>query len=444
MVNLRILQVSTTDIGGGAEKIAFNLFQEYQKCGHSSWLAVGKKDSLDENIFGIPPVISNAPWGKQWFRFYQKYKNNKKSPFLNLLKLIDMGLGGREKFSTLLGWEDFYFPGSLKLLSLPPQRPDVIHLHNLHGGYFDLRFLKLLSSQLPVIITMHDEWLMTGHCACSMDCTRWMVGCGKCPDLKIYPSVYRDATAFNWNRKRQIYDKSKLYVATPSQWLFDRLQKSMFHPFEAKVINNGIDIQTFSPASSSQARDELQLPQNTKIILAVANLLKDNPFKDYQTIEQAITQLGDKPNQKSTILVTLGGQEGQEMIGSIAVYHFPFERDEKKIVNLYRAADVYIHSSHTDNFPTTIIEAFACGTPVIATAVGGIVEQVQEGVNGYLVPPQNSTILASRIESLLKDNTLQVEMGTKARKIAEKRYDIKVQAEAYLNWYVDILEKRSL
>ena len=247
-----------------------------------------------------------------------------------------MGLGGIEKYTALFGWEDFHFPGSLKLLSLPPELPEIVHMHNLHGGYFDLRLLKSLSNQVPVILTLHDEWLLTGHCAASMKCPRWMNGCGKCPDLKIYQPVYRDATAFNWNRKQKIYNQSKLFIATPSKWLFDRLQKSMLHPYEAKIINNGVDIHLFAPGDSSKARDDLQLPQDAKIILVASNLLKENPFKDYLTIERAITQLGTRPNPENIILVTLGGEKGQEMLGSIPVYHFQFERDENRIVKSTR------------------------------------------------------------------------------------------------------------
>jgi glycosyltransferase involved in cell wall biosynthesis len=444
MVSLKILQVSTADLEGGAEKIAFNLFQEYQRLGHTSWLAVGKKISSEKDIFAIPSVTPKTYWGRKWFQFYQRHKPQKRNLASRILRLIDVGMGGREKFPILLGWEDFHFPGSLKLLSLSLDRPDVVHLHNLHGGYFDLRSLQTLSDHMPVFITMHDDWLMTGHCACSMGCTRWITGCGQCPDLNIYPPVYRDATAFNWERKREIYEKSKLYVATPSRWLFDRLQKSMIHPFKAKVINNGIDPNIFYPSEPGQARERLQLPQDAKIILAVANSIKENPFKDYRTLEQAIRKLGDRPNQEPIIFVTVGGPKGNEMLGRIPVYHYPFERDEKLIVNFYQAADVYVHSSHTDNFPTTILESFACGTPVVATAVGGIAEQVEEGITGYLVPAQNSVIMASRIEKLLQDNDLRKKMGVNVRKIAEDRYDIRAQAQAYLDWYAEILDAERL
>src|SRR5207249_2562667 len=118
-----------------------------------------------------------------------------------------------------LGREDFRFPGTRELLSLTPEPPDVFHAHNLHGGYFDLRLLPALSRRSPFVLTLHDAWLLSGHCAHSLDCERWLGGCGACPDLSLYPAVKRDATAQNWQQKRRIYADARLHVATPSRWL---------------------------------------------------------------------------------------------------------------------------------------------------------------------------------------------------------------------------------
>src|SRR5262245_59012697 len=107
------------------------------------------------------------------------------------------------------GYEDFNFPASWHLLDLPPERPDILHCHNLHGSYFDLRALPWLSQQVPVVLTLHDAWLLSGHCAHSFDCQRWQTGCGQCPDLAIPPAIRRDATAYNWRRKRDVYTKSR-------------------------------------------------------------------------------------------------------------------------------------------------------------------------------------------------------------------------------------------
>jgi glycosyltransferase involved in cell wall biosynthesis len=94
-----------------------------------------------------------------------------------------------------LGREDFHFPGTWCLLNLPPKRPDIVHCHNLHGGYFDLRVLPWLSREVPVVLTLHDAWLLSDHCAHSFDCEKWKESCGSCPDLTIPPSIRRDATA---------------------------------------------------------------------------------------------------------------------------------------------------------------------------------------------------------------------------------------------------------
>src|SRR5262249_35811923 len=148
------------------------------------------------------------------------------------------------------GIEDFRYPGSRRLLQLTPQQPDLVHGHNLHGGYFDLRILPELSAQVPVVLTLHDAWLLSGHCSHSFDCERWKTGCGRCPDLTIYPAIRRDATASNGRRKRTIYQRSRLHVAAPCQWLMDKVNESILAlgAVETRIIPNGVDRTTFHPA----------------------------------------------------------------------------------------------------------------------------------------------------------------------------------------------------
>jgi len=80
------------------------------------------------------------------------------------------------------------------------------------------------------VLTLHDAWLLAGHYAHSFDCNYWKIGCGSCPDLSIYPVIRRDATAYNWQRKAEIYRTSRLYAFTPSQWLMDWVNQSMLKP----------------------------------------------------------------------------------------------------------------------------------------------------------------------------------------------------------------------
>ena len=86
----------------------------------------------------------------------------------------------RKAIDNFLGREDFNHPGTWRLLDLTTGRPDIVHCHNLHGKYFDLTVLPWLSAKSTTVLTLHDSWLLSGHCAHSFDCARWIVGCGHC------------------------------------------------------------------------------------------------------------------------------------------------------------------------------------------------------------------------------------------------------------------------
>src|SRR6185503_18163896 len=196
------------------------------------------------------------------------------------------------------------FPGTRDLLNLSPVKPDILHCHNLHGGFFDLGALSRLSHEAPTVLTLHDSWLLTGHCAHSFDCERWTTGCGSCPDLSIYPAIRRDATAHNWQRKRDIYRRSRLYVTTPSNWLMDRVRQSMLWPSVelSRVIPNGVDLSTFKPGSRDEARRDLGLPSANPIVLLMSGR-RDAPWMDTGTLNRAIDSITE--SKPATIFLAL-------------------------------------------------------------------------------------------------------------------------------------------
>ncbi|MBW6519283.1 MAG: glycosyltransferase [ANME-2 cluster archaeon] len=104
----------------------------------------------------------------------------------------------------------------------------------------------------------------------------------------------------------------------------------------------------------------------------------------------------------------------------------------------------FVPAARTDTFPTTIIESISCCTPVIATAVGGIPEQVQDGFTGYLTPPGDVEAMAGRVVELLEDEGLRLRMGEQAADDARKRFDLERQAQEYLDWYEKITREMLL
>jgi glycosyltransferase involved in cell wall biosynthesis len=350
------------------------------------------------------------------------------------------------------GREDFDFPETWRILDLPPERPDIIHCHNLHSGYFDLRALPWLSQQIPIILTLHDTWMLTGHCAYSFDCDRWSVGCGHCPDLAIYPPVRRDATAYNWDRKRAIYADSRFHVAVPCRWLMQQVERSILAPAiaERRIIPYGVDLSVFRAIDRHAARLALDVPQDAKVLLFAANGAKRNMFKDYDTMRAAVVRVTAREN-KQILFIALGEDARDEQIGQAQMRFVPYQKDSGLVARYYQAADLYLHAAKADTFPNAVLEALACGTPVVATAVGGIPEQIKglhsqctlsdlnrHGVNdatGVLVPGGDAEAMADAIDRLLSDDTLRRRMGENAAKDAQERFDLRRHSNDYLQWY---------
>jgi glycosyltransferase involved in cell wall biosynthesis len=329
-------------------------------------------------------------------------------------------------------------PGSRHLLEQIPLRPDIVHLHNLHSThpYFDLRILPALSHSIPTFITLHDAWLTTGHCAHSFGCDRWQTGCGKCPDLTIYPSIRRDATAQNWIAKRDIFAASKLHVITPSHWLMQRAEESIVWPVvrDSRVIPNGVDPSVFKPAPKAEIRTQLNLPTDQPVLLAMTGG-KGNQFKDRTTLLAAIEQLSTLINRPLTV-VLLGEEPKQQMHGNATIQSLP-SVSPQKVAQYLSAADLMLHAAHVDTFPTSILEAMACGTPVVATAVGGIPEQIRTDKNptGCLVPPADPMAMAQVAHDLLADEALRAAMSQNAIKLVNEKFTLTAQVDTLEAYY---------
>lgn len=433
---MKIVQVNTTDTEGGAAVIAWNLFNSYRERGVDSYYIVGHKTSNNEYVFEIPR--SNLYGGS-------KLLNSNGKGIWRIRRLLRKYNELMLNTERVLGWENFHYPNSRKAFELLPSQPDIVHLHNLHGRYFDLRFLPSMSKRQPTFVTLHDMWLLTGHCAYSLDCDRWRAGCGHCPNLTLYPSIDRDGTAFNWRRKKNIYERSSLYIATPSQWLMDKVKNSILVDGikESKVIPNGINTKVFTQGDKEEARRKSGLPIDADILVFIsAHHIKDHPYKDYATLESAI-QLVEKHRKKNRKIIFLAiGQVGTTYESGNAEFRFvPYLRNPEDLALLYQAADLYIHAARADTFPNSILEAMACGTPVIATGVGGIPEQIENGKSGIITRPSDPTDMAQAILHLLDDDQLRTAMGNYAATSAHTRFSLKQQVDSYLDWYNEILKR---
>jgi glycosyltransferase involved in cell wall biosynthesis len=227
-----------------------------------------------------------------------------------------------------------------------------------------------------------------------------------------------------------------------------------------RVIPNGVDLETFRPGDRDAARRQLGLPADARVLLFIANRwIRGSQAKDYPTMREAIRLVGSQLRDRSLIFLALGEANPTEIIGNAEIRFLPYQDDPSVVALHYQAADVYMHAAHADTFPTTVLEALACGVPVVATAICGIPEQIKgwsgagievgghnchgkHTATGVLVNHADANQMANAVIRLLENDGVRTALSTNARADACARFDLKEQIDAYLEWYEQILTRR--
>lgn len=197
---------------------------------------------------------------------------------------------------------------------------------------------------------------------------------------------------------------------------------------EIKVIHVGVDTTLFRPTEPKGK----YLPEGQFKILTVARLHK---YKGIEYLIDAMQLLQEMPEAKLYIL----GKGAEEVSLKRRVKRLGLERNvefiEKPIPNyempfLYRGCDIYVQPSIIEPYGIAILEAMACGKPVIGTKVGGMLDTVKDGNTGFLVDPRNAEEIAERI-LILKDENKKGEMGISAREWVVENFDWMVIGKKY-------------
>lgn len=314
-------------------------------------------------------------------------------------------------------------------------KPDIINIHNLHGYYLNVEILfRYLSHiQIPIVWTLHDCWPFTGHCSHFMrvKCERWKSECFSCPNKKGYPASYLlDRSTHNYNIKKRIFTSvNNVTIVTPSKWLESNIKQSFLKQHSLTTIYNGTDLNIFKPTNCWSFGDRLQII-DCKVILGVASV-----WTKWKGIEDFISL--SKMLNKNYRIILVGLNDKQ--IASLPKNIIGVKRTEnvKQLAELYSIADVFVNPTYVDNFPTTNIEALACGTPVITYKTGGSPEAIDEKT-GIVVEQGNILQLKSAIEYVASNKELYT---AACRKRAEKHYDKNERFNDYVELFNTLTKK---
>jgi glycosyltransferase involved in cell wall biosynthesis len=227
----------------------------------------------------------------------------------------------------------------------------------------------------------------------------------------------------------------RLHLVAVSRWLANEAKRStLLRNFPVSVIPNGLDTEDFRQRDKEFAREILRIPRDTSVVLFVAEPV-NRPTKGFSLLIQTLNGIHDSTN---LLLVSMGsGRPPSEV--KVPYLNLGHIRNDRVCSLAYNAADVFVISSLQDNLPNTVLEAMACGTPVVGFAVGGVPDMVRHGVTGLLVPPQDVAALRTAICELLKDPVRRIEMAANCRDIAVKEYSLEIQSKRHVELYESIL-----
>ncbi|MBS3973836.1 MAG: glycosyltransferase [Actinobacteria bacterium] len=447
---MKVLSVNAAVLGGGAEKSALSLHESYLARGVESVLAVANYNAEADGVMEIPRDAYRSAWARELLRAAWRVQGGytaRPGVRATLSRGLRVAAEPDRWLRVARGHEDFDFPWTKHLLDLSPFLPDIVHLHNLHGGYFDVRALPAISAQVPTVITLHDTWLLTGHCAQPLECLRWKTGCGSCPDLKRYVPIRADKSAENLEVKRRSLLSSEVALVAPSQWMLSMAEKAglLTEGREARVIYNGIDAEgVFVPGNLEEARARLGLPMGKKIALVVAKGAFSNPLKGFGVLSAALSELPVEV-AKDLLVLVLGEDtsgQGERFAGSpVEVRGVPFASDPMVLADYYRAADVFVNPSLAESFSLVTVEAMACGIPVIASDIGGIPEIVLHGKTGICAKAGSSKEFASGLVRLLSDEGLRREYAMAGVRRVKSKFTLDRQVGYYLDYFRELCER---
>jgi D-inositol-3-phosphate glycosyltransferase len=254
--------------------------------------------------------------------------------------------------------------------------------------------------------------------------------------------------------KRVIASADRLIAATRAeQTQLQFLYKANKRKIE--IIPPGVDLSHFYPIPSDEARQFIGIKPDARIVLFVGRI---EPLKGIDTLIQAMSCMKFRQVMDHVHLAIIGGDPGvskeqmsaemtrlQSLCDELCMEHmvvFLGKRAQETLPYYYSAAEVLVMPSHYESFGMVALEAMACGTPVIASQVGGLAYLVQDGVTGYHVPDHDPEALCAKLLEVLGDQAQRKRMGQQAAEFAQE-YAWSNIADQLIKVYQTVLEERS-
>ncbi len=408
----RVLHLSTYGANSGAGVASLRLLEAERSYGLDAELLLMAPSS--EPLAGVHALGNDRRLYRAWL-----CKLWSERAFVALLN----GFNREQTFKTSLGRLG---------ISMPTLRPylakvDLVHLHWTQHAFLSLRTLEeLCKLGLPVVITLHDYWWAQG-----IKQMETKPGELSAPLRRLDRQVRQ--------RKAELMAHYPIHWVTVSSSLANEVSRSSIVPrLGISTIGNVLSAQYYQQAQmrGTNATNEQALYQ----ILFVATRV-DDPIKGWSYLTAAMQQLAELAGeQRAQMQLTLVGTLSDRTLLKqipIPVRHLGSISDAERLRSLYSESSVLISTSERESFGQTLLEALACGTPVIARDSGGPADIVTDGVNGTLVAHDTPQEMAT---ALWQHFTGATEYQSEACRASAQHFAPTAIAQQYAQLYDQLID----
>jgi glycosyltransferase involved in cell wall biosynthesis len=417
---MRVLIINTSERIGGAAIAANRLMDALRNNGIQAKMLVRDKQTDNITVIGLKKSLWSI-WQFVWERIVIWKANHFKQHNLFAVDIANTG-------TDITTYPEF-------------KEADTIHLHWVNQGMLSLKDLKkILQSGKPIVWTMHDMWPCTGICHHARECDKYHKECHHCPYL-YNGGAKKDLSHQTFKKKKELYQLSPITFITCSQWLKERAgQSALLEQHPIVHIPNPIKTNLFTPRNKVEARQKCNLPTDKKLILFGSVKITDKRKGIDYFIESCKILAEKHPELVNNLGVAVYGKESEQLKSLVPfqVYALDYISNEKELVNVYNAVDLYVTPSLEENLPNTIMEAMACGIPCVGFNVGGIPEMIDHLHNGYVADYKSAEDFANGIHWTLSESEYQ-SLSEEARRKVTSSYSESTIAKKYIEVYNKII-----
>lgn len=358
-------------------------------------------------------------WEKKWYKYHSlvwyNFGSNKNTTSLYKTDKSRLYRTLRYKWAV---WLNFLFdimtPWHIDINYLhtfkPYKEANIIHLHSIQWWYFDWKILPLISKEKKIIMTLHDDRLLSGNDT----------------NNNLFP--YK--TKKSYLERKKYLSNSKIQYIWVSDWMTNKIKNdNILWNNTIKTIYNGIDTNVFYGKNKRDVRNILWLPLDKKIILSIAWSGSKSNLKWLQYVYK-IKEF--YKNNKEYLFITIGNNKTKKIndnfreIGRI---------DQKIMSEYFNAADIFLYPTLADSFGLVVAEALACKCPVLTFQTWGVPELIEHKKNGYIAPYKDYNELKKWFEWIIENwNNLEVNLDNK--------FTQESMVKQYIDLYQSLIQKK--